>query len=316
MYILSSPFLMMSFFLCIVGNLLRIRRMRWLGLWLGMEINLFRFLVLTNPEGCSVIQPRIVYFVIQSLGSIILLFGFIANFYQFRNWSRLFIVFGLLMKRGMFPFHSWVSRVVGCARWIVGTIILTWQKLSPFLFFSFFPNSVILVFRLVLICVVGCLGGLSQNRVRIMIVYSSFVHNSWLLEGLITSFSSFIIYFFVYRIGLAMFSIRCWIRRKFIVNRYLISFNGRLGLLVLSGVPPFIGFISKLIIVLVNPNFLLVVCILSSVVRLKFYITFFYRMMIRRRFVKENKLASKRFFIIFVKLNFFFMMICFVIFLR
>lgn len=316
MYMLSSPFLMMSFFLCVVGNLLSIRRIRWLGLWLGMEINLFSFLVLTNPEGCRVIQPRIVYFVVQRIGSIILLFGFIVNFYQFRSWGRFLIVLGLIMKRGVFPFHSWVPRVVGCARWIVGIIILTWQKLSPFVFFSFFPGSVILVFRLVLICVVGCLGGLSQNRVRIMLVYSSFVHNSWLLVSLISSFSSFIIYFFVYRVGLIMFFVRCLIRGKVMVNRYLMSVGGRLGLLILSGVPPFIGFFSKLIVVLVGPYFLLVVCILCSVIRLKFYITFFYRMVIRRRFIKEEISISKNFFIVFVGLNFFFMMFCFVAFLR
>nr|URW97675.1 NADH dehydrogenase subunit 2 [Vignadula atrata] len=306
MYFYGNPFLMMCFFFSIFGNILSVSSMSWIGLWLGMELNLFGFLILTNPEGYSVVQSSIVYFVIQSAGSMILLFGFILVFGLKIDLGMLFIVISLLMKSGMFPFHSWVVSVVGCSSWVVMGMVLTWQKFSPFVFFSFFPDSYIVYTSIICMCVVGCLGGLNQNSVRLMAVYSSFVHNSWLLVGVLGSFSSFIIYFLVYSIGLIFFFFSCFLSSKCTLNSYLVSLMSGMSLLVLSGVPPFIGFFSKMIIFLVNPCILLIFCILCSVVSLKFYLTFFYSMMMSSYLVDSGSTIYNFVLMVFCFVNAFF----------
>nr|YP_010043371.1 NADH dehydrogenase subunit 2 [Perna canaliculus]QPD06653.1 NADH dehydrogenase subunit 2 [Perna canaliculus]QPD06666.1 NADH dehydrogenase subunit 2 [Perna canaliculus]UJM44253.1 NADH dehydrogenase subunit 2 [Perna canaliculus] len=275
-----SPLLIFCGVLVIMGNLLSISSSSWLGVWLGMEINLFGFLIMMNPEGCCVAQSGVKYFVTQSIGSMLLLFGFFLVFSLFNSVGAVVIMMGLLMKTGIFPFHNWVPDVVMVSSWLIGCLILTWQKLAPFSFFSFFPGSWFLITSLVFMSLVGCLGGLNQNSVRGMAVYSSFVHNSWMMLSLLYSFSVFFVYYLIYSLSVMVFFFSCWTLSKSSMMSYSISWMGMLSLLMLSGVPPFMGFFMKLIVVLSCPIMLLIICLLSSVVSLKFYMSFFYSMIL------------------------------------
>lgn len=299
-----SPLLIFCGVLVIIGNLLRIRSSSWLGVWLGIEINLFGFLIIINPEGCCVAQRGVKYFVTQRIGSILLLFGFFLVFRLFNRVGAVVIIIGLLIKTGIFPFHNWVPDVVIVSSWLIGCLILTWQKLAPFSFFSFFPGSWFLITRLVFMSLVGCLGGLNQNSVRGIAVYSSFVHNSWIILSLLYSFRVFFVYYLIYRLRVMVFFFRCWTLRKSRMMRYSIRWIGMLRLLILSGVPPFIGFFIKLIVVLRCPIILLIICLLRSVVRLKFYISFFYRIILNRREKRIYCVKSGVLFLAFSLANF------------
>lgn len=276
------PLSSLCMLLVFLGSFFRVRRGSWLGVWLGIEINLFRFLVLIRSNRISLIaQRRVKYFVAQRIGSIGLLFGFLSIIFDVGVLSLVRIVIGVFIKAGFFPFHSWVVDVVTGSRWLRGCIILTWQKFAPLRIFSFISNSYLLfILSLVCIVLIGSVGGLNQHSSRRMAVYSSFVHNSWMLVSLLSRFSIFFIYFFVYRLGVHIFFFVCWFLRKTKMINYLWSWFGFLRLLLLSGLPPFIGFFVKLIVFLSSPFFILIWCLLGSVVRLKFYISFFYRMLL------------------------------------
>nr|UNJ78602.1 NADH dehydrogenase subunit 2 [Perna perna]UVH65886.1 NADH dehydrogenase subunit 2 [Perna perna]UVH65899.1 NADH dehydrogenase subunit 2 [Perna perna] len=280
MGVVLSPLLIFCGMLVILGNFLSISSSSWLGVWLGMEINLFGFLIMMNPEGCCVAQSGVKYFVTQSIGSMLLLFGFFLVFSLFNSMGSVIITTGLLMKAGIFPFHNWVPDVVMVSSWPIGCLILTWQKLAPFSFFSFFPGSWLLIISLVFMSMVGSFGGLNQNSVRGMAVYSSFVHNSWMMLSLFYSFSIFFIYYLIYSMSVFLFFFSCWTLSKSSMMSYSISWMGMLSLLMLSGVPPFMGFFMKLIVVLSCPVMLMTVCLLSSVISLKFYMSFFYSMIL------------------------------------
>lgn len=302
--IIIRPLLIFCSILVFLGNLLRIRSNSWLGLWLGMEINLFGFLIIINPEGCCVAQCSVKYFVTQRVGSMLLLFGFFLTFRISNILGVVLIVCSLLIKAGVFPFHRWVPDVVMSSRWLIGCLILTWQKLAPFSFFSFFPNSFYLVVRLTIIVFIGCFGGLNQHSVRGIAVYSSFVHNSWMILSLLYSFSVFFIYYLVYSLSVVIFFISCWLSRKRNLIRYSISWLGMSSLLMLSGVPPFMGFFVKLIVVLSCPVLLLSSCLLGSIIRLKFYISFFYRIILNRSVSDFYPNRSSSLFGVFCLLNF------------
>lgn len=75
-------------------------------LWLGMELNLYGFLVLMNSRGHHVPEPCVKYFVVQSLGSIGMLRGIILSmgFYRALGWPV--ILRRVVLKTGIFPTHS------------------------------------------------------------------------------------------------------------------------------------------------------------------------------------------------------------------
>nr|YP_006576249.1 NADH dehydrogenase subunit 2 [Perna viridis]AFK75949.1 NADH dehydrogenase subunit 2 [Perna viridis]UJM44263.1 NADH dehydrogenase subunit 2 [Perna viridis] len=275
-----SPLLSACGLLVVLGNLVSIMSNSWMGVWLGMELNLFGFLIMMNPEGCCVAQGSIKYFIAQSIGSMLMLFGFFCVSQMFNSVGSLILVGGILLKAGVFPFHSWVPDVVIVSNWFIGCMILTWQKLAPFSLFSFFPSSWVLVMSLIFMSLVGCFGGLNQHSVRGMAVYSSFVHNSWLILSLFYSFGVFFIYYLVYSLSVLMFFLSCWVVSKSSLMSYSVSWLGMLSLLMLSGVPPFMGFFVKLIVMLSCPSILLIICLGGSIVSLKFYISFFYSMIL------------------------------------
>lgn len=113
-----------------------------------------------------------------------------------------------------------------------------------------------------------------------------------MLLGLMWSTVVFVGYFAVYSLSVGLFFYGCSLRDKAsIVGQFRSAASG-IGLLILIGIPPFLGFLAKVLIFLIRRGPLIRVCIISSVIRLKFYIDFFYRMM-TKRLVDKNKIEIK-----------------------
>lgn len=160
------------------------------------------------------------------------------------------------------------------------------------MFLSMIMPFKMLWFVIALIASIGAVGGLNQNSVRVMRAYSSFVHTSWMLLGLMWSTVIFVGYFAVYSLSVGLFFYGCSLRNKAsIVGQFSRAASG-VGLLILTGMPPFLGFLAKILIFLTRRGSLIIVCIIGSVIRLKFYIDFFYRMVIKR-LVDKNKTEIK-----------------------
>ena len=74
-----SPIIFVSIFFVVFGTIISVSRSSWLGVWLGIEINLLNFIVLINPEGVFVVEPSVKYFVVQCLRSNFILMGFLLR---------------------------------------------------------------------------------------------------------------------------------------------------------------------------------------------------------------------------------------------
>lgn len=75
--VLLFPFSYGFSLLCIFGSFLAIRSCNWLGVWLGLEINLLGFIPLMvqgfrQDQG---VESSVKYFVVQALGSSFVLLG-------------------------------------------------------------------------------------------------------------------------------------------------------------------------------------------------------------------------------------------------
>ena len=78
------------------------------GLYLRLEINLIRVLgVLKSGEGTRVRGILIKYFLVQTLGSLLLLLGIMFSFLRQMIVFNTLLTLSLFIKLGAFPFHLW-----------------------------------------------------------------------------------------------------------------------------------------------------------------------------------------------------------------
>nr|AXP84531.1 NADH dehydrogenase subunit 2 [Perumytilus purpuratus] len=271
-----SPMGLLSFVAMVFGSLVSVFSGSWVGMWLGLEINLLGFIVLMNPEGVVVIEPCIKYFVVQSLGSGMVLVSFLANEAYLSNFLEVFLMLGLMLKSGLAPLHFWLPSVVNSSSWFVGGMILTWQKLAPFVLVGWTFSSSMLIASAVLLALIGGVGGLNQHSVRALMAYSSLVHSSWMLMALLSSFSLFLLYWIIYSVSAFLMFWSCSYYNKQFLKSKMRAFVGCCSLLMLSGLPPFLGFFTKVLVFLSVNSVALFVCVLGSVVSLKYYISFFF----------------------------------------
>nr|YP_009117173.1 NADH dehydrogenase subunit 2 [Perna perna]AJC00162.1 NADH dehydrogenase subunit 2 [Perna perna] len=272
--------LLMSSILVLFGTLMSVSSSSWVGVWLGMEINLLNFMVLMNPDGTFVVEPSAKYFVVQGIGSNFVLSGFLLSEVFHSVISSIFLVIGFMLKSGVCPFHSWLPSVVSSSSWFPAMMVLTWQKLSPFVFMGWFIGDFLVILSTVLLALVGGIGGLNQHSVRSLLAYSSFVHSSWMVLALLESFWIFIIYWVVYSLSVGMVFWSCGSSGKVHLKS-----KGRLiwvsfGVFMLMGLPPFLGFTCKILVFLSVHSYVIFICVIGSVISMKYYLTLAYSLIL------------------------------------
>lgn len=194
----------------------------------------------------------------------------------------------ILIKLGAAPFHAWVPRIVESLSWIVLFILLTVQKLNPLFilftwdFFSFFRIKIVFL-AILSSLVLGSFLGLIQVRVRMLLIFSSINHIGWILSAFIFGLKLTFFYFFVYILLLRAIVFPL---SKFNLQHVNQLASHSLGvvwapflffnLLSLGGLPPFLGFLPKWLVLqqIINGNFffLSLVIILCSLLVLYFYL--------------------------------------------
>lgn len=148
-----------------------------------------------------------------------------------------------------------------------------------------FCHSTITFFYLIVLSslMMGGLAGLTQTRVRSLMTFSSINHVGWLIIGLSFGLGVGVYYFFIYLITLLTSIIIFHVFNISNINQLpLLNFKPRnqvllfFALLSLGGLPPFLGFLPKWIIlqITVSCSLLLVggVIISISLVVLFFYL--------------------------------------------
>ena len=278
----SFPFIFLFSTSIILSTLIAISSSQWIILWLALELNLFSFLPIISISNINQeTEARIKYFLVQAVGSgILLTFIFFQPYFYNYNiiyLSRIFILLRIFLKLGLAPLHFWFPPIISSLNWILALILSTWQKIIPFiiLLFSNITKSLfILIIISALRTIIGGWGGLNQTQLRPLLAYSSIGHLGWIIAALSISisisiiYSSIILYFWKYRINNTRFFLN-WNYNIFIPLILILS------LLSLRGLPPFIGFIPKWIVIISLPIkyfLILLMLILGSLLNLFYYI--------------------------------------------
>lgn len=212
----------------VVGTLVVISSISWPIAWLGLELNLMCFVPrLINKERIK--KPCMVYFIAQSVGSLTILTIGLIN--EFSSTTQLLLMFRIILKIGIIPFHFWVPMVVPFLEKLSILIIQTWQKLAPITLITFclsLKTSVSLVN-----IILGALFMISIITPVLVIIFSGIRTIGWIFQLKASLLWIFLIIYFIILIPVV----------KYMNSN---SRNFSLSLLNAGGLPPFTGFIWKL----------------------------------------------------------------------
>lgn len=240
-------------------------------------------------------EAALKYFLTQTFASIFLLFSrILLLIFNYRNiiivlrTSLLILALGL--KIGAAPLHFWFPATVQGLSWTNCFILMTWQKLAPLFLITTISSSILPILA-VTSSLVGALGGFNQTLLRKILAYSSINHLGWLITTTIIREKILIIYFLIYVV--------LNITVIYILNNININHLSQIpsqnksnntsillatNLLSLGGIPPFLGFLPKWIIIsqIITKIPLQVFLItISSLLTLYFYLRITYTLLIK-----------------------------------
>nr|AVN68302.1 NADH dehydrogenase subunit 2 [Panesthia angustipennis] len=248
------------------GLMITISSNSWISAWMGLEINLLSFVpLMTNNDNIFTTEAALKYFLIQALASSSLLFIIISksvleSMFSLINSSLTGIIIAapLLMKSGAAPLHWWFPSVMEGLSWWNCFILMTIQKIAPLVLISYsikFDQFMTMI--IIMSILVGTIGGYNQISLRKILTYSSINHMGWLLTAMMMGENLWILYFFIYTLlTLSVVTIVAPTQISFVNQTFPTNNESKYiklmmysSLLSLGGLPPFLGFLPKWIII-------------------------------------------------------------------
>nr|QNO34180.1 NADH dehydrogenase subunit 2 [Halocynthia hilgendorfi ssp. n. KRK-2020] len=184
-----------------------------LVMWLSLELlSMYVLLVLIGLSLWDVnVVGVVVYFLVQAVGGILLALGILYDFCYYGNMygvlcpvsnvSLLFVVLGLLVKLGLYPFYFWVVRVYGLLEGMQCYYIGVYSKVMPLLMlfgiFGFLGEYFLLLLAVCGVLVSGASGVLASDF-RVLMGASSVGHGAWFLFAMYGGFFCLFLYFLFY----------------------------------------------------------------------------------------------------------------------
>nr|QCF39707.1 NADH dehydrogenase subunit 2 [Glomeridesmus spelaeus] len=280
------------FVIMIMGTLISISSTSWFSIWMGLEINMIAFISILFKNSKSSAEIIMKLFLIQAIASLtILFFSIFSSLFNLTISNIMMnkyymIMFPLLLKMASAPLHFWMPALADGLSWFYLFILISWQKLAPlFLMFNFmFMDLFFIVIMLNL--TIGSVMGINQTSMKKIMIFSSINHMGWMLSSILISEIMFISYFIIYMISIipiiSMFyssnitslNNLLFNKSKSIMFMLMFSFN----ILSMAGMPPFIGFVMKIIIFnqLKTTMLISINMILTSLISLFFYTRLIY----------------------------------------
>nr|APX40564.1 NADH dehydrogenase subunit 2 [Galeruca interrupta] len=284
---------MLFFNSMLIGTFISISAYSWFNMWIGLEINLLSIIpLMKSNKNIFPAEASLKYFITQTLASTIILFAIILSLissdYIPNNtdyWLMMIMNSALLTKLGAAPFHAWFPEVMEGLNWMNNLILLTWQKLAPMVLIMYNLKMMwFLMFIIIVSSIISGIMGFNQTSLRKIMAYSSINHISWMLAGMLNSKLIWLTYFIIYFFITLNIVIIFYQLNLFNVNQLFYSMNSNklvklffiFNFLSLGGLPPFLGFLPKWIVIdnlVLNQMYTLsLILIISTLITLYFYI--------------------------------------------
>nr|YP_003875564.1 NADH dehydrogenase subunit 2 [Physemacris variolosa]ADD97022.1 NADH dehydrogenase subunit 2 [Physemacris variolosa] len=276
----------------LTGTMMSISSNSWMNIWMGLEINLLSFIpMLTNNKYKSMNDTSIKYFIIQTLASTTMLFSVLMiklkmpEWWEKENISSMLVSSSILLKMGAAPFHFWLPEVMNMSSWMNCLIIMTWQKIAPMMILSYcIMNNMFTSIMVTTSITIGAISGLNQSYTKQLMAYSSISHSGWMIASMIISETMWEMYFMIYS-TLSTILILIFNKTKSFLLKQMFSYNHMNNsmkmlmmttLLSIGGMPPFIGFLPKWMIIqsLIENNMtvLILIMVITTMINLIYYL--------------------------------------------
>nr|YP_010882002.1 NADH dehydrogenase subunit 2 [Cacopsylla fuscicella]WID86676.1 NADH dehydrogenase subunit 2 [Cacopsylla fuscicella] len=275
----------------------------WMSIWIGMEMNLLTFIfMILQTKTFNSTESSMKYFLIQSAGSLMFLFS-ITSQTTFSN-EPFFIYaltppLALMFKSGIAPLHLWIPNISMKLSPTNLFLLTTMQKMIPMLimFSSWTP---LMKWVIPLNIIIGSLGGINQSSLNKMIIFSSINNSGWMMLSLTESMFLFYLFFIIYfKMNLLLMSFILENKIKWVTQIKSQNFFKKLSfislMMSLSGLPPFVGFVPKWIVLKKMISLLPVTSLISifmSIFTLFFYMKLTMSMLLYSSFSKKWKIHS------------------------
>nr|YP_010954745.1 NADH dehydrogenase subunit 2 [Dorcus tityus]WMW30130.1 NADH dehydrogenase subunit 2 [Dorcus tityus] len=302
-----------------LGTMVAASSYSWVGMWMGLEINLLSFIpLISTSKNMYSSESALKYFISQALASTILLMSIIIfssqalTLMESSMQSELMFDTSLLLKMGAAPLHFWFPEVMEGLNWLNSMILLTWQKIAPMMLLSYSSKPLILLTTVVISCMlVSGIMGQNHLSLRKIMAYSSINHIGWMIAATLFFEIIWMIYFVIYSIITLNIIIMFKKLNLFFMKQLMLSMNYQpmlkiffiLNFLSLGGLPPFLGFFPKwlTIQVMINENFisLALIMIVATLATLYFYMqmTFSTLTLSMNSLIQIENVYSHKFFI-------------------
>uniref|UniRef100_UPI0030FEAB00 NADH dehydrogenase subunit 2 n=1 Tax=Prodasineura autumnalis TaxID=193254 RepID=UPI0030FEAB00 len=274
----------------IMGTLITVTSKSWIIMWIGLEMNLLSFIPLMNSnKNPYENEAAMKYFITQAMASMILLLSLLSTEGNPNsNVSLTLFLTSLLTKMGAAPFHLWFPNVMQGLSWINCFILMTWQKIAPMMMIGYQLCTGVLSNIIILSSVmIGAIGGLNQTSIRKMMAYSSISHIGWMLMAMNMSHKFWIMYFIIYSlINLSIIIIMYQASLYHLSQIFTLSGSSTnkfimfMSMLSLAGMPPFLGFLPKWVIIQNTAGFeglmMITIMAMTTMITLYFYLRIIY----------------------------------------
>nr|ANG08424.1 NADH dehydrogenase subunit 2 [Hycleus chodschenticus] len=277
----------------ILGTLMAISSYTWLGMWMGLEINLLSIIPLLNSsKNMYSSEASLKYFLTQAMASLILLLSIILIMISTEFISptmnssyEIMLNSALMTKLGAAPFHYWFPEVMEGLNWMNCMILLTWQKIAPMsILIINDPKTEFMMVIIIISLVVSTLMSLNQISLRKIMAFSSINHIAWMLSAMMTSMSIWFIYLLVYLIITINITLIFNNGKLMFINQFpsfmkhnkMVKLSLMINFLSLGGLPPFLGFMPKWFtinwMVMNSLNVLAIILIIMTLIMLFVYV--------------------------------------------
>nr|WRO44806.1 NADH dehydrogenase subunit 2 [Micropodabrus oudai] len=311
---MNKNFKFLFYNLLIISTLISISSTSWMGMWMGLEMNLLAIIPLMYSNmSITSSESSVKYFIVQTIASSIIMINITFIMIKFNtpsnmniyNLNLMMMNSAFLIKIGMAPFHFWFPEIIYGLTWINSMIILTWQKIAPMILFMFnLSNNKFIIFIIITSAIISSISSLNMINLKKILAYSSINHMSWMMTMMMFSKMIWIIYFTIYSFSTIIlilfmnkFKILFMNQVSFLNNKKEMIMFFMLGFVSFMGLPPTIGFVSKWLTIQVliweKWLFLAIILIILTI----FMIFIYFQLMVysilfntkKNKFFKTNK---------------------------
>lgn len=240
-----------------------------LRVWLILELNFMCFVRILRQEfRFNHANGNLYYFLIQSLGRAFILLSLLVILVWKVSIFSLIFFFAILLKLGGAPFQFWYLKLITKISWFNIWLLSIWQKFIPLILIKFRTNiSLQIVFGFLRV-IFGRLRNLSQKKIKKILGLSSLFSLGWILSSL---FLRKVWVWFLAGYGVALLNLLNYFKTSNLLNietsenskKNFVRLLGLfISLLIVRGIPPFILFYLKVLILLFLLKFSLIIILL------------------------------------------------------